>query len=296
MPHTTDHPDIDKYFKALTDISRAVASEQYLEDILRLIVLVTAKVTGVEICSLWMVEGEGVEKKIRLKATQAIDPEYVKDRTLNMDEGVVGYVATHKTPIIVKNVLRDERFKEKAMAEKLGLVSMLGIPMQIKNKTVIGVLNCFTAAPHEFSETEVELITAVAQQAAIAIYNTQLALDAKIIREELETRKLVERAKEVLIRKRGMEIDEAYRWIRKRSMDSRKPLRDVAEAVLGEVRPQLRDRVLLAHVGDEAEVHFRACLVGHDRLRAGAGVPGDQAGDVGGRLVGARMVRLDAVA
>jgi signal transduction protein with GAF and PtsI domain len=232
MPHTTIHPDVDKYFKALADISRAVASEQYLEDILKLIVMVTAKVTGVEICSLWMIEDEGSEKKIRLKATQAIDPEYVKDRTLNMNEGVVGFVATSKIPVIVGDVLQDERFKEKVMAEKLGLVSMVGIPMQIKNDEVIGVLNCFTAEHHDFSETEVNLITAVAHQAAVAIHNTQLAMDAKIIREELETRKLVERAKEVLIRKRGMEIDEAYRWIRKRSMDSRKPLRDVAEAVL----------------------------------------------------------------
>jgi signal transduction protein with GAF and PtsI domain len=232
MPHTTNHPDIDKYFKALADISRAVASEQYLEDILKLIVLVTAKVTGVEICSLWMTEGEGADKKIRLKATQAIDPEYVNDRTLNMDEGVVGYVATHKTPIIVKNVLQDKRFKEKSMAKNLGLVSMLGVPMQIKNKEVIGVLNCFTSEPHDFSETEISMITAVAHQAAVAIHNTRLALDAQVIREELETRKLVERAKEVLVRKRGMEIDEAYRWIRKRSMDSRKHLREVAEAVL----------------------------------------------------------------
>lgn len=232
MPHATNPPDIDKYFKALADISRAVASEKYLEDILKLIVMVTAKVTGVEICSLWMIEEEGSEKKIRLKATQAIDPEYVKDRTLNMNEGVVGFAATQKTPVIIPDVLKDERFKEKAMAEKLGLVSMVGIPMQIKNNEVIGVLNCFTAEHHDFSGTEVNLITAVAHQAAIAIHNTQLALDAKIIREELETRKLVERAKEVLVRKRGMEIDEAYRWIRKRSMDNRKPLRDVAEAVL----------------------------------------------------------------
>ncbi len=232
MPHTTNPPDIDKYFKALADISRAVASEKYLEDILKLIVMVTAKVTGVEICSLWMIEEEESGKKIRLKATQAIDPEYVKDRTLDMNEGVVGYVATNKTPVIISDVKQDNRFKEKSMAEKLGLVSLVGIPMRIKNNEVIGVLNCFTAEHHDFSETEVNLITAVAHQAAIAIHNTQLALDAKIIREELETRKLIERAKEVLVRKRGMEIDEAYRWIRKRSMDNRKPLREVAEAVL----------------------------------------------------------------
>lgn len=232
MPHTTDPPDIDKYFKALADISRAVASEKYLEDILKLIVMVTAKVTGVEICSLWMIEDGGGEKKIRLKATQAIEPEYVKDRTLDMNEGVVGFVATNKTPVIIADVQQDDRFKEKSMAEKLGLVSLVGIPMQIKNNEVIGVLNCFTSEHHDFSETEVDLITAVAHQAAVAIHNTQLALDAKIISEELETRKLVERAKEVLVRKRGMKIDEAYHWIRKRSMDSRKPLRDIAEAVL----------------------------------------------------------------
>ncbi len=225
-------PDSDKYIKALAEISRAITSEQYLEDILKLIVMVTAKVTGVEICSLWLIEEEKGAPVIRLKATQALDPEYVQDRSLHMDEGVVGYVATHKVPIIIKRVLEDERFKEKEMAQKLGLVSMVGIPMQIKNEEVIGVLNCFTAAPHDFPETEVNLITAVANQAAVAIQNTKLMVDAEVIREELETRKLVERAKEVLIRKRHMEMDEAFRWIQKRSMDSRKPLREVAEAVL----------------------------------------------------------------
>ena len=222
----------DKYIKALAEISRAITSEQYPEDILKLIVMVTAKVTEVEICSLWLIEEDQGKRVIRLKATQAFEPEYVQDRILNMNEGVVGYVATHRTPVIIKDILKDERFKEKEMARKLGLVSMMGIPMQIKNEEVIGVLNCFTAAPHNFSDTEVNLVTAVANQAAVAIQNTKLIVEAEVIREELETRKLVERAKEVLIRKRRMEVDEAFRWIQKRSMDSRKPLREVAEAVL----------------------------------------------------------------
>ena len=42
----------DKYIKALMDIGSAITSEQYLEDILKLIVMVMAKVTGLEICSL----------------------------------------------------------------------------------------------------------------------------------------------------------------------------------------------------------------------------------------------------
>ncbi len=118
------------------------------------------------------------------------------------------------------------------MAKKLGLVSMLSVPLRVKNEKVIGVLNCFTDEPHEFSDTEINLVTAVANQAAVAILNTELIVKTKVIQEELETRKLVEKAKEVLIRRRGMTGKQAYRWIQKRSMDSRKSIRNVADAIL----------------------------------------------------------------
>ncbi|MGD9107313.1 MAG: GAF and ANTAR domain-containing protein [Desulfobacterales bacterium] len=222
----------DKHIRALMDISRAITSDLYLEDILKLIVMVTAKVTGVEICSLWLIDDSVTPNKIRLKATQAIDPDYVKDRSLNMEEGVVGFVATHKRPLIVKDVLKEPRFKEKDMAKKLGLVSMVGVPLQVQDEKIIGVLNCFTAGFHEFSETEVNLITTVANQAAAAIINTELMVKTKVIQEELETRKLVERAKEILMRRRKMNGNDAFRWIQKRSMDSRKSMRYVAEAIL----------------------------------------------------------------
>jgi len=226
-------PEIyNKYIKGLMDISRAITSDFYLEDILKLIVMVTAKVTGVEICSLWLIDESVSPKKIRLKATQAIDPEYVKDRSLKMNEGVVGYVVTHKQPLIVEDVIKEPKFKEKEMARKLGLVSMAGVPLQVQDEKVIGVLNCFTSRPHNFSETEVNLIQTVANQAAAAIINTELMVKTKVIQEELETRKLVERAKEILMRRRNLNGDDAFRWIQKRSMDSRKTMRHVAEAIL----------------------------------------------------------------
>jgi len=222
----------DDYIKALTDISQAITSELYLEDLLKLIVMVTANVTGVAICSLWLIDESASPPVIRLKATQAIAPEYVKDRSLNLDEGVVGYVVTNKRPLIIKNVLRNRRFKEKEMARQLGLVSMVGVPLRLKNDKVIGVLNCFTSQPYEFSKTEVNLLTAVANQAAVAILNTELMVKTKVIQEELETRKLVERAKEIIMHRKNIKGDAAYRWLQKRSMDSRKSIRQVAEAVL----------------------------------------------------------------
>jgi signal transduction protein with GAF and PtsI domain len=228
----TESRTYDDYIKALMDISQAITSDLFLEDLLKLIVMVTAKVTGVEICSLWLIDESEEQPKIRLKATQAIAPEYVKDRSLNLDEGVVGYVATHKRPLTIKNVLRSRKFKEKEMARKLGLVSMVGVPLQLKDEKVIGVLNCFTANPHDFSKTEVNLLTAVANQAAVAILNTELMVKTRVIQEELETRKMIERAKEILMKRRNISGKAAYRWLQKRSMDSRKPIRNIAEAIL----------------------------------------------------------------
>lgn len=226
------NPTYDGYIKALTDISGAITSDLFLEDILKLIVMVTANVTGVEICSLWIVDETKKTPQIRLKATQSISPDYIKDRSLTTTEGVVGYVVTHKKPLILKDVLKSKRFKEKEMAKKLGLVSMVSIPLITKEEKVIGVLNCFTAEPHDFSETEVNLLRAVANQSAVAIVNTELMVKTRVIQEELEARKLIEQAKEILMQNRTFSGEDAYIWLRKRSMDSRKSIREVAEAII----------------------------------------------------------------
>ncbi len=222
----------DKYIKTLMDISRAITSDLFHEDLLKLIVLLTAKMIGAEICSLWLIDEHENPPKIRLKATQASEPVYVKDRSLNLNEGVVGHVVTTKKPLVIKNVMRSQRFKEKEMAKKLGLVSMVGVPLTLKDKKIVGVLNCFTSVPYDFTETEINALTTVANQAAVAILNTELMVETKVIQEELETRKLIEKAKEILMASRQLKGDEAYRWIQKRSMDSRKTMRQVSEAVI----------------------------------------------------------------
>ncbi len=231
MPES-HQPSYDHYIKALMDISQAVTSDLFLEDVFKLIVMVVAKVTGVDICSLWLVDEHSTPPKIRLKATQSFEPEYVIDRSLNLDEGVVGHVVSTQKPLIIADVLQCDIFKEKEMARKLGLVSMVGVPLQGKKEKVIGVLNCFTSVPHEFSKTDINLLTTVANQAAVAILNTELIINTKIIEEELKTRKKIERAKEIIMDRQSLNGDDAYRWIRKRSMDSRKTMLEVAEAIL----------------------------------------------------------------
>jgi GAF domain-containing protein len=117
-------------------------------------------------------------------------------------------------PYVSADVLKDPLFKEKEMARKMGLVSILSVPMSVRER-VIGVVNCMTTSRHEFTDTEEKLLTTVANQAAVAIYNTELMVKTQVIREELESRKLIERAKDLLMANRAMSGEEAFRWMQK---------------------------------------------------------------------------------
>lgn len=224
-----DEPSYAEQIKALSEISKAISSDHYLEDILGLIVTVTANVMDSKICSLWLLDEE--TKTLSIEATQSISEEYLKERVLRLGEGVVGWVAQEKKPIRVDNVLEDQRFKEKNLARKEDLCSLLSVPMMVRGK-VIGVINCYTSYPHHYTDTEEAVLTTVANQAAICIENTELMVKTKVIQEELETRKLVERAKGILMKELSLDEEESFRRIRKKSMDTRRSMREVAEAII----------------------------------------------------------------
>ena len=155
----------------------------------------------------------------------------MKERSLNLGEGVVGYVAKNRKPVAILDVLEEPKYKEKELAEKEKLCSMLSVPLILKDK-IIGVINCYTPEPHKFTETEINILTSVANQAAVSIENTELMVKSRVIQEELESRKRVERAKGILMKDEKLTEEGAYTKIRKYSMDNRKTMREVAEAII----------------------------------------------------------------
>lgn len=62
--------------------------------------------------------------------------------------------------------------------------------------------------------------------------NQQLRQEVADLNERIETRKLVEKAKGVLMEDHGLSEGEAYRRIQQQSMNARKSMREVAEAIL----------------------------------------------------------------
>lgn len=218
-----------EYLSTLTKISKAITSDLYLEDILKLIVNLTASVMNAKICALWLLDE--ATQELRIRATQALSKEYLKERALKVGEGVVGRVARDKEPMVILNVSEDDRYNAKRLAKKEGFVSMLSVPMIVKGK-VIGVTNVYTVKPYEFTKSDIDLLSAVANQAAVAIENTELLVKTKVIQEELETRKKVEKAKGILMKEQSFSEEEAFNLIRKSSMNKRVSMKDIAEAII----------------------------------------------------------------
>ncbi len=217
------------YIGALSKISKAITSELYLEDVLRLIVTLTANVMKAKICALWLLDVN--KKELKIRATQAMSSEYLKERSIKLGEGIVGLVAKEKKYIIIDDVLSDSRYQEKKLAKKENLSSMLSVPMMVRKK-VIGVINCYTTESYNFTSGDVDLLSTVANQAAVAIENTELIVKTRVIQEELEARKKIEKAKGILMKEQKTTEDEAYRLIRRSSMDKRVPMKEIAEAII----------------------------------------------------------------
>jgi signal transduction protein with GAF and PtsI domain len=222
-------PDPERYLGALAEISRAITSELYLDDILKLIVIVTAEVMKSEICSLMLLDEQTGE--LRIRATQSVSEEYLKKPPLKIGNGVAGVVAQRMRSLAIKDIRSNPLYVYKDLARRENLRSLLSVPMCIKGRC-IGVINCYTNKPHQFTQYEMDMLATVANQAAIAIENTELMVQTQVVREELEARKKIERAKDILQRNFGIDGDEAFRRMRKRSMDARKSLREVADAII----------------------------------------------------------------
>ena len=196
---------------------------------LSLIVVVTAQVMGSNICSLMLIDRKSGELVIR--ATQSVSEEYNKKSPLKLGEGIAGKVAMENRPITIKDVTKDKEYKYVEIAKKENLCSLLCVPLAVKGK-VIGVISCYTSSPHDFTETEIDILTSIANQAAVAIENTELLVKSRMIQEELEVRKRVERAKGILMNDECLTEEDAYLKIQKFSMDNRKTMREVADAII----------------------------------------------------------------
>jgi len=137
-----------------------------------------------------------------------------------LGEGIAGKVAIENKPVSIYNIAENKDYIYQDIARKEGLASLLCVPLHVKGK-VIGVLTVYTSEAHNFSD-----------QAAIVLENYRLVVETKVIKEELESRKAIEKAKGIIMKEQSLAEDEAFKRMQKFAMNNRKSMREVAEAII----------------------------------------------------------------
>ena len=215
--------------ETLSQVSETVASNRLIKDVLQLLVSMTAQMMNSKICSIMLLDEASGE--LRIAATQSLSEQYRRKPNLKIGQGISGRAVKDRRPIIVLDVLTDRAYMYPDMAKKEGLCSLVSVPMMVREKA-LGVINSYTSAPHVFTGEEVKLLQAIANQAAIAIEHTTLIEKSHEMQEALAVRKIMERAKGYLMRSKKLTEEEAFKLIQRQSMDFRKSMREIAEAVL----------------------------------------------------------------
>ncbi|NKQ34781.1 MAG: GAF domain-containing protein [Chloroflexi bacterium] len=166
--------------QALAQVSEAVTSPQYLDDILDVVTEMAAQMMDTAVCSLFLLNEAGTHLELR---SAKRSPNIYRPRPpIPVGEGGVGRVAQTGRPLYIPDVQTDPRYKAAELARQDGLVSMLAVPLAVRDR-VIGVLNCYTTQKRTFSEEKQTLFAALANQTALAIENARLVTNTAVIRE-----------------------------------------------------------------------------------------------------------------
>lgn len=218
-------------------ISSIVSSELSLDEMLGEIIGLTSQVTGCDACLVYLIERESGE--IVLRASQVPHAADLGTLRMKMGEGVTGWVAEHKSVVALgSRASSDIRFKRFPALVEDTYEAFLSVPL-VNKGDIIGIINVHHRDAHDHTPDEIALLTFVGEQMGTAIArsvledeNARLLEEAQEAKRQLEIRKLVERAKGILQFRHNLTEEEAYLRLRNESRRLRRPMRELAEAII----------------------------------------------------------------
>jgi PAS domain S-box-containing protein len=155
----------------LNKIGETIVSSLDLDDTLTAIMQRVNAVFQVEAGSLMLVENGRLVFRVLLSPYAEI----VRRHTLNVGQGIAGWVAQHGHPLLVPDARADPRWYPDVDADTdFQTKSILCVPMKTKDETigVIEILNPIDG--RQFTEDDLHLLESIATSAVIAIENAQL--------------------------------------------------------------------------------------------------------------------------
>jgi signal transduction histidine kinase len=177
---------------SLTNIGKTISLRFTTDQLLMAIYTECTKIVDCTLFTIALLDESTNELSFELDVRQeAFLP---KDR-IPVGEGLNSWVVRHHQPLMIGSVAEEQRFGVKAVADTKPTESWLGVPMIVRDR-VIGVISIESYKKNAFTQDDVILLTAIANQAAVAIENAHLYKDLEGLTYALEQR-VMERTNEL---------------------------------------------------------------------------------------------------
>lgn len=151
-------------------ISEAVISTLDLTQLLDLAIEQCLFAIGATVGSIMLLDDDA--KRLTIKAAKGLPQKVVELASTAVGEGIAGWVALHGKPVLVHDARQDPRFKMNRYRDDI--TSAMSVPLKARGR-VIGVINASTVElGRRFGPVEVEFLSTIANQVALAIDNAQL--------------------------------------------------------------------------------------------------------------------------
>ncbi|MDF2440457.1 MAG: phosphoserine phosphatase RsbU/P, partial [Abditibacteriota bacterium] len=178
---------IGSTIEAITQVSEIITAQTKSDELLDLVLAWTVHVMRAEGASALLLDASG--EKLHFAATTGPVAKQLMPFTLNLGEGIAGWVTQTGEAVVVNDVHRDKRFK-KDIDEAIGFTtrSILCLPLRVHDRILgaVEVINRIDGS--RFTEDDVELLAAVANQAAVVLDNARLyaMLSERVMQSESE--------------------------------------------------------------------------------------------------------------
>jgi uroporphyrinogen-III synthase len=227
---------MDRHVETLHEIGSLVAFADPLHDVLDRVVELIHSMIPCDACIIYTLESN----ELILRASLPPHPGVVDRLTLAIGQGITGWVAEHRQPVAVgESAFSDPRFQFFKELPEDRYEALLSVPLLSGGQTV-GVINLHHRLPHFHTAEEIKFVSMIGFLVGSEVERARLESQVSELTERLEARKVVERAKGILQISMGVSEEEAYRTLQRQSRQRRKPMKELAEAIL--LAEEVRER------------------------------------------------------
>jgi signal transduction protein with GAF and PtsI domain len=164
-----------EYLRTFFDVNQTIFSSLSLKEILKILVKKTVSALGAKAGSLRLLDEK--TKRLELAASQNLSKKYLNKGPLSSDQSIPEVM--EGKVVLVKNAHNDSRIQYRTEKIKEGINTILSVPVVAKDK-VIGVLRLYSGEPRDFSDEEIEFVSALAEMGGLAIANAKIYEDEGI--------------------------------------------------------------------------------------------------------------------